>query len=131
MSVPQPELSFFRLGYFNNFSHASAPSGHTSMYVELAYSPRKPARREEAVARIRRDLGRIGIRSSAICSEDINDIEYAYPIFDTAYALSRRTLIDFFSGMGVIPCGRYGAWRYMSMEDVIMDGKRAAEEVCA
>jgi len=27
----------------------------------------------------------------------------------------------------IIPCGRYGSWRYFSMEDAILDGKQVAD----
>lgn len=128
---PQKELSFFRIGYFNNFSHANAPPGHSAMYVELSYSREKPADRERAVRMIRRDLARIGVRRDAVRREDVNDIEFAYPIFDRDYAPSRAALLDAFHANRVLPCGRYGAWRYLSMEDVIMDGRRAAEGAMA
>ena len=58
---------------------------------------------------------------------DINDIKYGYPIYDRNYKASREKIVKFLTDRGVMPCGRYGAWKYMSMEDAILDGRRIAE----
>jgi len=64
-----------------------------------------------------------------ICLEDINDIKYGYPVYDNNYRRSREGILKFLVGNNIIPCGRYGSWRYMSMEDVILDGKIVADKL--
>jgi len=125
---PEKSFSFFRVGFPNNFSSYLTPSNKSSLYIEVSYSVNKPIDRDNIRLRIKEDLKRAGILASdeRICLEDINDIKYAYPIYDNNYRQSREKILKFLIQNNIIPCGRYGSWRYMSMEDVILDGKDTA-----
>lgn len=132
---PQKEISFFRVGFPHNFSASLAPEGKSSLYAEVSYSKDKPVDKKNILSRIIRDLKSAGLlashcerpegakQSQKICARDINDIKYGYPIYDANYKRSREMIMEFLARNNVIPCGRYGSWRYMSMEDVILDGK--------
>ena len=126
---PQKEVCFFRAGFFNNFSSSLIPQDKRSLYVEVSYSKDKPINKNNILLRIKEDLERVGILSKKdkICVEDINDIKYGYPIYDRNYLLARERIIKFLAQNGIICCGRFGFWRYMSMEDVILNGKEVAE----
>jgi len=125
------KLCFFRAGFFNNISSSLVPRGKSSMYIEVAYSRERPLDKKQIITNIIRDLKSVNLISSLdeVCLQDINDIEYGYPIYDLLYKHSRDNAVGFLGENGVISCGRYGSWRYMSMEDAIQDGKRAADEV--
>ena len=126
---PQKGLCFFRIGFPHNFSAHLVPSGKSSLYVEVSYSENKPINRNNIVLRIKEDLKKAGLLTPAdrICLEDINDIKYGYPIYDINYRKARGEILKFLNQNNIISCGRYGSWRYMSMEDVILDGKKVAE----
>ncbi len=126
---PEKRFCFFRVGFPHNFSSQLAPYGKSSLYVEISYSANKSIDKGNIVSRVKQDLKKAGIltQSDRICLEDINDIEYGYPIYDNNYRFSRERILKFLVQNNIIPCGRYGSWRYMSMEDVILDGRRAAE----
>ena len=126
---PEQEVCFFRIGYFHNFSSFSAPKGKQSLYAEVSYSGNKPAAKAALVKRIKGDLKKAGIRlrESQVLAQDINDITYGYPIYDKNYKAARGAIMSFLKKNDIVPCGRYGSWRYMSMEDSILDGKAAAE----
>ncbi len=128
---PEKEFSFFRIGFPSNISPHLAPPGKGSIYVEVAYSTEKPIDKDKIISRIKKELKKTGIimQLDAICLEDINDIKYAYPIYDKNYRHSRGKIIEFLIQNDVVPCGRYGSWRYMSMEDVILDGRDTARRV--
>ncbi len=128
---PQKETCFFRVGFPHNFSSALTPAGKGSLYAEVSYSGHKPIDKRKIVSRIFRDLKKAGLLSSKNreCVTDINDIAYGYPIYDRHYKTVRKKIHSFLNSHGIIPCGRYGSWKYMSMEDAILDGKRAAESV--
>ena len=128
---PSNDLCFFRIGFFNNISGQLAPRGRTSLYVEVAYSQYKPIDKKNIVSRIKKDLIKIGIFSKLerIYAQDINDIKYGYPIYDKNYGLAVRNIFNFLNKNCIIPCGRYGSWRYMSMEESILDGKIVAENL--
>jgi protoporphyrinogen oxidase len=126
---PQQDISFFRVGFFHNFSSHLAPPNKSSLYVEVAYSCNKSIDKSSIVSQIKKDLKKAGLLSNQdrILSEDINDIKYGYPIYDVNYAQSRNKIIKYLASKGVLSCGRYGSWRYMSMEDVILDGRKTAK----
>lgn len=125
---PQKSLSFFRVGFFHNFSSSLAPAEKTSMYVEASYSKDKPIDKKNILSRIQDDLIKIGLLSKQdkICAQDVNDIKYGYPIYDKNYRQARKSILEYLSQNNIFSVGRYGSWRYLSMEDVILDGKVAA-----
>lgn len=126
---PQRALSFFRVGFFNNFSSHITPAGTSSLYAEVAYSKKKPIDKNSIVVRIKEDLRKAGILNgnNKICAQDVNDIEYGYPIYDINYSSARENIIKAFVKNDILPCGRYGSWRYLSMADTILDGKYIAD----
>ncbi len=128
---PQEYLSFFRVGFFHNFSTDLTPPGRSSLYVEVSYSKDKPLDRATIMGRIEKDLRKVGIldEGDAIECRDVNDIHYGYPVYDRYYATARRVILDFLHWHKVLTCGRYGSWQYMSMEDVILDGREVSRRV--
>lgn len=126
---PQKEFSFFRLGFYNNFSDNNTPDKRSSLYAEVAYSDQRPIDKRGIIQRVKNDLKKIGFINSrsSVCFEDINDIKYGYPIYDMNYRSARDKIVEYLTLNNVIPCGRYGSWRYFSMEDAILDGRRVAE----
>ena len=127
----QREICFFRVGFPHNFSSDLTPAGKKSLYAEVSYSDRKPINKRKVVSHITRDLKKSGLlpQKGKVYTKDINDIEYGYPIYDRHYKTAREKVLGFLNENGIIPCGRYGSWRYMSMEEAILDGKRAAESI--
>lgn len=126
---PQDDLSFFRVGFPHNFSSSLTPAGKGSLYAEVAYSREKPVDKNSIISRIKKDLKETGILdpNARILAQDSNDIKYGYPIYDRNYKGCLENIIQYLHKHNIIPCGRYGSWRYLSMEGSILDGKRAAE----
>ncbi len=128
---PYKDTSFFRVGFFHNFSSSLAPRDKSSLYVEASYSKERPLDKNNISLRIKEDLKRVGLLSEKdrIVVEDTNDIKYGYPIYDRNYHSARSGILSYCSLRQLIPCGRYGSWRYMSMGDVILDGKLVADNL--
>ena len=122
---PEDKFSFFRVGFPTNFSNHVAPKGTSSLYVEVSYSKNKPLGKKGIEERIKRDLKQSGLllESDEIISQHINDIKYGYVIYDHNYRDSVKVICDFLLTENIYPAGRYGAWRYASMEDAILEGK--------
>jgi protoporphyrinogen oxidase len=125
---PHKEPIFFRVGFFHNFSNNIVPCGKSGIYTEVAYSKNKPINKNKIVVKIINDLKACGIlgQKNKISVLDINDIKYGYPIYDKYYFKATEAIREFLLSNKIIACGRYGNWRYMSMEDAILDGRRAA-----
>jgi protoporphyrinogen oxidase len=128
---PHKKTSFFRVGFFHNFSDHLASGGKSSLYAEVSYSKEKPINRKDIVGQIINDLKEVGIlnRENRILASDTNDIKYGYPIYDQHYNQATRLIKEFLLTNNIITCGRYGSWQYLSMEDALLDGKRTAEGI--
>jgi protoporphyrinogen oxidase len=128
---PEKNFSFFRIGLPKNFSSSVTPKGKSSLYVEVSYSQYKPIDRENIVSKVIKDLIKAEIISSEeeICVQDINDIKYGYPIYDFNYRGAKEKILDYLRRNRIFSFGRYGSWRYMSMEDVMLDGRLIAEKI--
>jgi len=126
---PEKNISFFRLGFFNNFSSTLVPKDKSSMYIEVAYSKWSPIDKNKIVQSIMDDLKKIGVLDygDRVIIEDINDIKYGYPIYDIHYNEARKKILEYLISKGMLSCGRYGSWRYFSMEDTIIAGKRDSD----
>lgn len=128
---PHKDTVFFRVGFFHNFSTNAAPAGRSSLYTEVSYSRNKPINKKKIVDQILGSLHSSGIisRENRVLTLDTNDIKYGYPIYDQHYLEATTEIKEFLLSNGVITCGRYGNWQYMSMEDSMFDGRRAAEQI--
>lgn len=127
----QRNIPFFRVGFFHNFSSYLAPSNKGSLYADVSYSKERPICKSKIGGRIRRDLNIMGIirGENEICCEHVNDIKYGYPVYDKDYASARKKILNFLSGNNIISRGRYGNWRYLSMEDVVLEAERTAKDM--
>ncbi|MBU2436610.1 MAG: FAD-dependent oxidoreductase [Candidatus Omnitrophica bacterium] len=128
---PQKDVSFFRAGLFHNFSSTLAPCGKSSLYTDVSYSKDSPIDKKNIASRIKKDLKKVGLISSGhkIVTQNVNDVEYAYPIYDRNYNLIRANILKFLSKNNITSCGRFGSWRYMSMEDVISESEEITEKI--
>jgi len=128
---PEKKLPFFRVGFFHNFSPHLAPRTKGSLYTEVSYPQGKEAD-AGMIPRIKDGLREAGILNGAkFCIQDVNRIKYAYPIYDHNYALARANILKFLKERNILSCGRYGSWRYLSMQGVILEARSAAKEVHA
>jgi len=126
---PEKDLVFYRVGFPTNFSMDIAPSKRTSLYVEISYSQDKKIDKVNMVAAAIRDLKKISIisdRDEIEVSLPI-DIKYGYAIYDANRFHAVKLIKDYLRPFNIHTIGRYGSWRYMSMEDVILEGRDMAE----
>jgi len=126
---PEPEFSFYRLGFPSNSSPRVAPPGASSVTAEVAFSAARPLDRAATVRQVKADLERIGIlrRGERIEVEAIFEIPCAYVLYDHARRGAVDSIQAYLRSRGILSVGRYGAWEYSSMEDAITGGREAAE----
>jgi protoporphyrinogen oxidase len=122
--VPQRDLSFYRIGFYDNIFG----SDRMSLYVELGF-PRDaeidvPAMR----ARVLADLETAGIVA------DHRLVSSHSVVMDPAYVHVTRASTDdlrakrrILESRGVYTVGRYGGWTYCSIEDNIVESRALAD----
>src|SRR3989338_474013 len=126
---PEENEVFYRTGFTTNFSMDVAPPRRTSIYAETSYSGEKNIDRERIVSDTiwgLRTLGIIGDENEIEFCLPI-DIKYGYVIYDSNRKFAVQAIKNYLNRFSIYNIGRYGSWRYMSMEDVILEGKAMAE----
>jgi protoporphyrinogen oxidase len=128
---PEDQFIFSRVGFPMNFSRTVTPRDTSSMYVEITHRPGDKISHSAAFERALMDLQKCGIlrREDRILTRQILDINPGYVVFDEHRQTHLQNLIDYLASRGVYTAGRYGRWDYFSMEDSILSGKAAAEQV--
>ena len=121
---PEKKFNFYRAGFYNNFSESLCPDGTSSMYIEISYSNRKISK-EKMLEKTIGELKYAGILKSSdkIISKCILDIPYAYVIYDKNRNTALETIHDYLRKNSIFSIGRYGGWKYSTMEDAILEGK--------
>jgi len=127
--VPERRYPFYRVGCYSNFSADMAPPGKACLYVELA--SRRPVDERAVVPRVIEGLVEMGIvdRASRVAFARPRRIRHAYVVYDRERARARAALLGWLRERGVLSIGRYGAWEYSAMEDALLQGFAAADEV--
>lgn len=123
--VPEMKWPMYRVGVFSNALPAMAPEGCASLYVELSDRTTPPEELEAQVAEglvamdLIDDVSQVQFMAHRI-------IPHAYVVYDFAYHESVATIHAWLDTVGVQSIGRYGQWKYSSMEDAMIDGRNAA-----
>jgi protoporphyrinogen oxidase len=126
---PQRELSFYRVGFYDNIFGAA----RMSLYVEIGLPSEAalgPDERGAMKARVLADLQTCGVvdDQALVASHDVV-LDPAYVHItgrSNAEAAAKRS---FLAARNVHSIGRYGAWTYCSIEDNIVEARALAEEL--
>lgn len=126
---PEDEFPFFRLVFPSNISQDLAPQGGGLISAEI--SNPEPGREEELEQQVQQCLLKLGWIEKA---EDVarvvrNYFPYAYPVHDLERPERVRRLLHFLQTRHVWSIGRFGAWRYSSIDDAITEALRIAPAI--
>ncbi len=129
---PEPEFPFYRVGSASNFSDGVAPTGCSSLYVEVARRRDEvidvETLRVEVVEALRR--ARILRASDRIVVQDAQILDPAYVVHDHDRQRLLPRIMSVLDRYGIVSTGRYGAWEYGSMETALSQGRQAARRRC-
>ncbi len=126
---PQRELCFYRVGFYDNIFD----SDRMSLYVEIGLSREVEAGRragEEWLPRVLTDLQTCGVvrdHSLVASHQVLLDPAYVH-ITPRSIAETERTK-RVLATRGVYSIGRYGSWRYCSIEDNIVEARALIDEL--
>ncbi|MGB8468019.1 MAG: FAD-dependent oxidoreductase [Candidatus Babeliales bacterium] len=127
---PEKQFPFYRIGFPHNFSVDTVPAGCSSLYGEFAHM-QLPAHKIAHVLRSSTDAAKklLHINAHDIATEKTIYIRHAYVIYNFWREKYLPRLLQSLQNYGIISTGRYGAWKYASMQESVLDGKLAAENV--
>ncbi len=118
---PESDFPFFRLVFPSNISSGLAPEGSGLIAAEI--SNPEPGREEELERHALKCLEQLGwiLQPSDVVRVVRNHFPYAYPVHDLERASRVERLLDFLESKQVWSIGRFGAWRYSSIDDAITE----------
>lgn len=129
--VPGREFDFYRAGFYSNI----LGTDKLSMYIEIGYPSGRTISREEIDAQLTKTLE--GLRRMGVL-DGHRLADWQAVVMDPAYVhISEKSreavnaLKKALAEKGVYLVGRYGAWKYCSIEDCMIDALDTARAVGA
>jgi protoporphyrinogen oxidase len=124
--IPDKDVNFYRIGFYDNI----LDSDRLSMYVEIGYNSNAEVNVEHQLKLTLDNLKLMNI------IDDHELVAYSSIVMTPAYVhisekgqtfkeLMKKELVN----KGIYTIGRYGDWKYCSIEDSIMDAKNLAKEL--
>lgn len=129
---PEKKYPFYRLGFPHNFSKHLVPPGCSSLYGEVAYINRSTQWKKDATRNaIEKTTSLLGVQRQQLelVTQKVIDIKHAYVIYDHWREKNITKLLHTLEQEHIYSIGRYGAWKYSSMQEAVLDGKQAIEKL--
>ncbi len=129
---PEATYPFYRLGFWHNVSKSLTPLNHTAVYGEFSYlSSRTSADRVKKTVdqAISKTLDFLQLNPQHKTVEKVLHLEHAYVIYDTWREKHLHSLLASLEAFNIHSIGRYGAWKYSSMQEAYQDGKTVAATI--
>lgn len=131
---PEKQYSFYRLGFWHNINAASVKLGCSGLYSEVSYLPDRTTKTANPVKTdlvIKQVLDFLKLERKNIVTEKILYLDHAYVIYDQWREKNLSALLTSLKEEGIFSVGRFGAWKYSSMQEALLDGRAVADEIIA
>ncbi len=128
--LPESKFPHYRMGFYHNFSNSMVPNGCSSVYGEYAYLHKKPEQIKTIVEdgkKATREL--LQVSDAQVITQRTMFISHAYVVFDFWREKNLPLLLNTLETEKIYSIGRYGAWKYSSMQEAVLDGKTMAEQL--
>jgi protoporphyrinogen oxidase len=125
---PEKQYPFFRIGFPHTLD-SMAPEGQSSLSIEIS-SLAQPSEEQIAysTAQAIRHIRKIfDLQPSDISFQQTLLLPYAYVIYDFWREQHLDSLLNHLKQRNIYSVGRYGAWKYSSMYNAIVDGQTIAQ----
>lgn len=127
---PENQYPFYRLGFPHNFTSAATPPDCSSLYGEFAHIGKSQEwQTQTAKTAIAATMKLLKFSKQDIATQLIIPIQHAYVIFDRWRDKNLEGLLTQLREHQLHSIGRYGAWKYASMQEALLDGKQIAEQL--
>lgn len=125
---PEKQYPFYRIGFPHNLSSFVTPPGCSSLIAEFAHINKPHAwltKKTQHTISILRTL--FDINATDIRTEYVMNIKHAYVIYDFWREKNLSKIHARLQEKSVFSVGRYGEWKYSSMQEAVLDGKHIAD----
>lgn len=128
---PEDRYSFYRVGYYRNFSKYLCPENTDSLYAEVSYRSAERIDFQKTAGKVINQLMEIGILSAKqkLMVVNLIPMPYAYVVYDFQRNKNLEIIGKYLAGKNIFTAGRFGAWEYSAMEESIIEGKTIANKL--
>lgn len=129
---PEKQYPFYRMGFWHNINEASVKPGHTAIYGELSFLKKNTNKSQQSKlveSAVQQALRLLDIREKDVVVRKDLHLNYAYVIYDAWREKHLLNLLKNLANDGILSTGRYGGWKYSSMQEAVIDGKIASEQL--
>lgn len=129
---PEKKFLFYRLGFWNNICPASTPQNTSAIYGELSFLNATTSKKRIATLRstaIKQALSFLGLTSNNIITEKCLILRHAYVIYDAWRQKNLRKILTTLNNSNIYSIGRFGEWKYSSMQEAVLDGKNVVATI--
>ncbi|QQR49472.1 FAD-dependent oxidoreductase [bacterium] len=131
---PEKQYPFYRLGFWNNINPTSVKQGSSAIYGECSYlRGSKTMNQLEQITKnaLSKALETLHLTHDNIITQKILNLEHAYVIYDQWREKNLTKLLANLQEHNIYSIGRFGEWKYSSMQEAVLDGKKVAETILA
>ncbi|MBM3894038.1 hypothetical protein FJ366_00345 [Candidatus Dependentiae bacterium] len=127
---PEKKFSFYRIGFWNAISAHMAPKNKSSLFAEMSLmKPKKKDIDKKVISAKKELLTLLKLNQSDICFEKTLMLDHAYVIYNDWRKNNLSTLLTSLEKNNIFSIGRFGEWKYSSMQEAVLDGQKAAEKI--
>lgn len=127
---PETQFPFYRLGFPHNFAERNVPAGCSSLYGEFSFMNKSPTWVNNTLnTALTQTKQLLNITNQEILTNVNIYIPHAYVIYDQWRDQNLARLLKSLEDYNIYSVGRYGAWKYASMQEAVLDGKKTAQTI--
>lgn len=127
---PETSFPFYRIGFPHNFSNSMTPKGCSSLYAEYSYLQKSHAWVRNNTKKTMSAIKKLyQLTDQDIETECIIPISHGYVIYDHWRERNIKKIHAHLAKENIYSIGRYGAWKYASMQEAVLDGKAIVEKL--
>jgi protoporphyrinogen oxidase len=127
---PEKKYPFYRIGFYHNFSSHLVPPECGSLYGEFAYLRASPSAIADTLACAQTKVKQLfHISEHEVITEKVITIPHAYVIFNRWRDRNLPKLLTELEQENIFSIGRYGGWKYASMQEGFLDGKQIVDRL--
>lgn len=127
---PDKRFTFYRLGFWHTVNKSLVPYGYKALFAEIGFKSNTQPSITHLVDKTISELGKLfNFTQNDIVLYKNLLLDRAYVIYDVWRQQHIDKLLGQLIASDIYSVGRYGAWKYASMEEALLDGHKVALKI--
>ncbi len=125
---PEKKYPFYRIGFWQNICKSSVPINSSAIYGEISYL-NKTKTNKQINNMIKKSLELLKFSDKNIITNKTLHLTHAYVIYNNWREKNLKSLHKKLNETSIFSVGRYGEWKYSSMQEAFIDGKNIVNKI--